>query len=88
MEILAVKFALKSSVKEFSNVSIKIFIDNTTVMSVLKSMGTSHNFHLNCIFKQIWEWCKDRNIWLFPVYINTKEILADRPSRIAYIQVD
>ena len=31
-ETLAVKFALKSFIKEFSNVSIKIFIDNTTVI--------------------------------------------------------
>ena len=43
---MLVKFALNSFVKEFSNVSIKIFIDNTTVISVLKNMGTSHNFHL------------------------------------------
>ena len=61
-EMLAVKFSLKSFVKEFSNVSIKMFIDNTAVISVLKHMGTSHNFHLNSICKQIWEWCKDRNI--------------------------
>ena len=85
-EMLAVKFALKSFAKESSNVSIKIIIDNTTVISVLKNMGTSHNFHLNSICRQIWEWCKGRNIWLFPVYINTKENLADRSSRITYIQ--
>ena len=84
-EMLAVKFSLKSFVKEFSNVSIKIFIDNTAVISVLKHMGTSHNFHLNSICKQIWKWCKDRNIWLFPVYINTKEDLTDRTSRITYM---
>ena len=36
-EMLAVKFALKSFAKEFSNVSIKIFIDNTPVISVLKT---------------------------------------------------
>ena len=35
-EILAVTFALKSFVKEFSNLSIKTFIDSTTVISVLK----------------------------------------------------
>ena len=87
-EMLAVKFALKSFAKESSNVSIKIIIDNTTVISVLKNMGTSHNFHLNSICKQIWEWCKDRNIWLFPVYINTKENLADRSSRITHIQAE
>ena len=78
--MLAVKFALNSFVKELSNVSIKTFTDNITVVSVLKNMVTSHNFHQNCICKQIWEWCKDRNIWLFPV--NTKENLADRPSSI------
>ena len=54
------KLAVKS-VKEFSTVSIKIFIDNTTVISLFKSMGTSHNYHPNVIFKQIREWCKDRN---------------------------
>ena len=36
-EILAVKFALKSFAKEFSNISIKIFIGNTPVISVLKT---------------------------------------------------
>ena len=61
-EMLAVKFASKSFFKEFPIVSIKIFIDNATVISVLKSMRTSHSFHLNSICKQIWEWCKDRNI--------------------------
>ena len=81
-EMLAVKLALKSFAKNFSNVSNKIFLDNTTVVSVFKNMGTSHNFHLNCICKQTWEWCKDRNIWLFTIYINTKENLADGPSRI------
>ena len=56
-EMLEVKFALKFFVKESSSVSIKVFIDNTTLISVLKSMGTSHNFYLKCISKQIWEWC-------------------------------
>ena len=77
---MLVKFALNSFVKEFSNVSIKIFIDNTTVISVLKNMGTFHNLHLNSIRKQIWEWCKDRNIWLFPFYINTKKIWQINPQ--------
>ena len=34
-EMVAVKFALNSFVKEFSNLSIKLFIDNTTVISIL-----------------------------------------------------
>ena len=87
-EMLAVKLALKRFLKQFSNVSIKIFIGNTTVVSVLKNMGTSHKFHLNCICTKIWEWCKNRNIWLFPVYIYTKENLEDRPARITLLQTE
>ena len=48
-EMLAVKFALNSFVKEFSKVSIKIFIDDATVISGLINMGTFHNFHPNSI---------------------------------------
>ena len=29
------------------------YFDNTTAISVLKNMGTSHNFHLTSICKQI-----------------------------------
>ena len=52
-----------------------MFIDNTAVVSVLKMMETFHNFHLNCICKRIWEWCKDRSIWFLPV--NGKKKLAE-----------
>ena len=41
--MLAVYFSLKCFAKDFSNLTLKIHIDNTAVVSVLKSMGTSHN---------------------------------------------
>ena len=66
--------------------TLKIHIDNTAVVSILKNMGTSHNELLNKKCKLIWEWCKSKNNWLFPVYVNTKHNLADEPSRKIYSQ--
>ena len=85
-EMLALYFSSKCFAIDFSNLTLKIHIDNTAVVSVLKSMGTSHNELLQKKWKLIWEWCKSKNIWLFPVYVNTKHNLADEPSRKIYNQ--
>ena len=84
--MLAVYFSLKCFAKDFSNLTLKIHIDNTAVVSILKNMGTSHIELLNRKCKLIWECCNSKNIWLFPVYINTKHNLADEPSRKIYSQ--
>ena len=84
--MLALYFSSKCFAIDFSNLALKIHIDNTAVVSVLKSMGTSHNELLHKKWKLIWEWCKSKNIWLFPVYVNTKHNLADEPSRKIYNQ--
>ena len=85
-EMLAVYFSLKCFAKDVSNLTLTIHIDNTAVVSILKSMGTSHNELLNKKRKLTWEWCKSKNIWLFPVYVNTKHNLADESSRKIYSQ--
>ena len=84
--MLALYFSSKCFAIDFSNLTLKIHIDNTAVVSVLQSMGTSHNELLQKKWKLIWEWCKSKNIWLFPVYVNTKHNLADEPSRKIYNQ--
>ena len=85
-EMLARYFSLKCFAKDFSNLTIKIHRDNTAVVSFLKNMGASHNELLNKKSKLIWEWCKSKNIWLFPVYVNTKHNFADKLSRKNYSQ--
>ena len=82
--MLAVDFSLKCFTKDFSNVTVKIHIDSTVVVSILKNIGTSHNELLNKKCKFIWEWCKSKIIWLYPAYVNTKYNLADEPSRKIY----
>ena len=47
-------------------------------------MGTSQDELLNKKWKLLWEWCKSKNICLFPVYVNAKHKLADKPSRKIY----
>ena len=83
-EMIAVYFSLKCFAKDFSNLTIKIHIDNTAMVSILKNMVTAQHELLNKKWKIIKEWCKSKNIWLFPVYINTKYNLTDEPSRKIY----
>lgn len=45
-------------------------------------MGGVQFPHLNSIARDIWQWCEERNIWIYASYINTKENYeADRESR-------
>ncbi len=39
-------------------------IDNTTAVSCITHMGTSHSDLCNSITKTIWEWCIANHIWL------------------------
>ena len=56
--MLPVYFSLKCFAKNLSNLIIKIHIDDTAVVSILKNMGTSNNELLNKKCKRIWESCK------------------------------
>ena len=85
-EVLAVYFSLKCFAKDFSNSALKIYIDSTALVSILKYMGTYHNELLNKKCKLIWEWRKSKNIWLFLFYANTKHNLEDDASRKIYSQ--
>ena len=87
-EMIAVYFGLQSLCRSVSDVSIRLNIDNTTVVGVLKHMGTSHSSNLNFYAKQIWLWAKASNVWLFPVYVPSGENLADQPSRNIYIDAE
>uniref|UniRef100_A0A1Y1MT39 Uncharacterized protein n=1 Tax=Photinus pyralis TaxID=7054 RepID=A0A1Y1MT39_PHOPY len=36
-------------------------------------MGSVQHEHLNKLAREIWQWCEERNIWIFASYINTKD---------------
>ena len=84
-EILAVKFSLKSFVSNLRSISVKIYIDNTTIVAAIRHMGTSHSDIINKYTKDVWEWCIERDIWLIPTYVCSWDNFADLPSRRTYL---
>ena len=79
-EILAVKFSLKCFVSHFKSISVKIY-NNTTIVAGIRDMGTSHSDIINKYTKDLWEWRIERDIWLIPTYICSRDNFADLPSR-------
>ena len=57
-------------------------IDNTTAVSAINHMGTSHSGTCHALTKEIWEWCIARSIWISSAHIPGKEnTVADNESR-------
>ncbi|CAH2098732.1 unnamed protein product [Euphydryas editha] len=82
LELLATFLTLKVFAKTYSNCAILLWIDNNTAVSNINRMGGIQFPHLNKLTKQLWQWCENRNIWLFASYINTKDnVDADKESR-------
>ena len=80
LELLATFFGLQSYCKLLHNAHIRLFLDNTTAISVINHMGTSHS--CNKLGKVIWECCIPKTIWISAGHIrgvdNTE---ADSESR-------
>ena len=88
LELTAAFFALKCFAKEDHNCQILLGIDNITAIAYLNKMGGVKYPHLHNISKQIWEWCIERNIWIFAEYIASKDNIADDGSRIMNIDTE
>lgn len=81
LELLAAFLGLKSFIKQDTNCSILIRVDNTTAISYINRQGGIQFPHLNNLSRSIWQWCEKRNIWLHASYVNTKDNCADAESR-------
>lgn len=82
LELLAALLGLKSFARNDHNCAILLRIDNTTAISYVNRQGGIQYPHLNKVAREIWQWCEDRNIWLFASYINSRDnIEADEESR-------
>ena len=81
LELKAAFQALQSLCPNVSNEHIHIYLDNTTAIKYLSKMG-GRKPHLNSLAREIWVWCKDRNIWISCFYIAGRlNVTADRLSR-------
>lgn len=87
-ELMAAFLALKSFAREDKDCQILLRIDNIVAISYINKMGGIKYTYLNEITRSIWEWCIDRNIWIFAEYVASKENPADKESRICNIDTE
>lgn len=82
LELKAVFFALRSFFSGYKNVHIGIKSDNITAVTYINDMGGIQSLKLDQLSKEIWEWCMERDIFIFSQYIpGIENIHADRMSR-------
>lgn len=82
LELLAVMFGLQIFAKNLHDCQILLRVDNTTAVAYINRMGGVRFPHLNHITKCIWQFCEERNLYVFASYIASKDnIIADAESR-------
>ena len=82
LELHAAKLCLFSLAAGFSNLHIRILLDNTTAISYINHMDGTHSQICNDVTNLIWSWCKDKGIWLSAAHIPGHEnYIADYKSR-------
>lgn len=82
LELKAAFFVLKAFVNEIRDKHVRIQIDNTSAVSIINHMGTSHSDKCNSIAHDIWKFCIHNNTWLSASYIpGIENVIADKESR-------
>jgi hypothetical protein len=82
LELLAIFLAIKHFCISRSGVAVLIMTDNTTAMSYVNEMGGMRSKNLNSLSKQLWLWCKEREITLVAQHVpGVENVLPDFLSR-------
>lgn len=82
LELKAVLLTLQSLAANLREKHVRVFVDNSTAVSTINMMGTSHSMANNDITFAIWEFCIQNKIWLSAAFIPGKEnVIADFESR-------
>lgn len=81
-ELLAIFLGLRNICIDKQDCLIHIKTDNTTAMAHVNKMGGVKSEMCNFIACKIWEWCEQKNIWLYATHIPGQDnALADSLSR-------
>lgn len=82
LELQAIFLGLKCFARDLKNCNILIRSDNTTAIAYVNRMGSVQHEKLNKLARILWQWCEQRNLWVFASYINTTDNWkADLESR-------
>lgn len=89
LELLAALYSLQSFTRDVYNKHILLRIDNKTAISCINKMGSTQYKTLNSITSQIWEWCENRNLYVFASYIASADNhRADVESRCLSVETE
>ncbi|MES9882674.1 MAG: reverse transcriptase domain-containing protein [Sedimenticola sp.] len=81
LELKAAVLALKQFCNNLENIHVKLYLDNTVAMKYLAKMG-GRKSRLNSLARDVWNWLKQRRIWISVYYIPGKlNVTADNLSR-------
>ena len=86
LELKASFFSLKIFAKNCKKSHILLRLDNTTCVQLINNMGTCKSPKLLDLCINMFEWCREREIWLSATYIPSKINEADEPSRSGNIE--
>ena len=83
LELKAVLLGLQSLCSSVSNSHVKVLTDNTTAVAYIRNMGGTRSIECNEMAREIWLWCKEKQIWLSVLHIpGVDNVLADAASRV------
>ena len=86
-EMMAILYALRAFVDVLQGQHVRVLCDNTTAVFTLNKMGTTKSVECNDMVKEIWQFCREQDMFITCTYIPGKEnVVADRASRREYKQ--
>ena len=82
LELLPIKFAIKSFFKERKDGHIRMMSDNVTAVAYINNMGGCRSSCCNKIAHDIREWASISNLWLSVAHIpGVHNVIADFESK-------
>ena len=82
LELLAAFLGLQTFARNKTNLHVRLMIGDTSAVSIINNMGTSHSVKCNALAKTVWEWCIERQIWISAAHIPGRDnFIADFESR-------
>lgn len=72
LKLLALFLGLKLFFADTLDSHVRLMIDNSTSVSVINHMGTSHSSKLNALCQSIWGWALEQRLWLSAAHIPSK----------------
>ncbi len=82
LELRALFMGLQSFSDTVKNKHVQAYMDNSTAVAYINSMGGTRSPECNELAREIWQWCIVNNVWVSAAHIpGSTNVEADRESR-------